>query len=197
MATKSVLSAIVVTMLASATTLSAHIVRGILFPTLATAFVSSPSGALDSPIPIAWGAEDTGLRVACFYVANTSPVVTGGWPRITAVGFELPGPRSGFSLLAPANADWRVVDNVPASLLGRGNVTLDFVIVANGLGIPPGQTAARGNGTRFCLSGPFPDGLNIEQLINGVVVGYQAQASGPIIEMGLWDSPQRTVPLFP
>jgi hypothetical protein len=55
-----------------AAVVSAHVVRGVVNPTLATAFVSSPSGASDAPIKIAWGTPDTGLRVVCFYAAKTS-----------------------------------------------------------------------------------------------------------------------------
>lgn len=182
----------------SLATVSGHVVRGILYPTQATAFVSSPSAADDSPIIVRWGAEDTGQRVACLNVANTSPAAAGlsGYPRITAVGLELPGARAGFTLLG-GEAEWEVMSNVPASLLGRGSVTLDVVLLARGSGLPPGQAATRGSGTRFCLSGPFPDGLNIEQLINGVAVGFQTQPNGPIVDIGLWESPQRVVPLFP
>jgi hypothetical protein len=191
--------AIAAVVVSSMSTVSAHVVRGILFPTQATAFVSSPSAAEDAPIPIRWGTDDSGLRVACFNVANTAPPLPDapGYPRVTAVGFELPGVRGGFSLLTVSPDDWRVVSNAPASLLGRGSVTLDLVLLARGAGLPPGQPAARGSGTRFCLSGPFPEGVNIEQLINGVVVGFQKQADGPIVDIGVWDNPQRMVPLFP
>ena len=184
---------------ASISTVSAHVVRGILFPSQATAFVSSPSAADDAPIPIRWGVHDSGLRVACFNVANTATAQAGtpGYPRIVALGFELPGVRGGFTLLTPSPDDWRVVSNAPASLLGRGSVTLDVVLLARGSGVPPGQMAARGAGTRFCLSGPFPDGVDIEQIINGVAVGFQTQPDGPIVDIGIWDNAQRVVPLFP
>src|SRR5512145_1323270 len=88
---------------ALATTLSAHVVKGLVSPTLATAFVSSPSSGTDLLIPITWGTVDTGLRVACFNVANTSPerLDRPGWPRIVGVGFELPDDRSGFALVEP------------------------------------------------------------------------------------------------
>ncbi len=187
-----------VAVVSSLTTLSGHVVRGILYPTQATAFVSSPSAAEDAPIAIRWGAADTGLRIACFNVANTSPVLPGtpGYPRITAVGFELPGARAGFALLG-GESEWQVHNNAPATLLGRGAVTLDVVLVPRGTGLPPGQAATRWSGTRLCLSGPFPDGVNIEQLLNGVVVGYQTHAGGPIVDIGLWDSPLRVVPLYP
>jgi hypothetical protein len=179
--------------------LSAHVVKGILYPTQATAFVSSPSAAEDVPVAIRWATVDTGLRIACFNVANTSPPLQGnpGWPKVTAFGFELSGAQDGLTLLTPSDGSWQVVGNVPASLLGRGTVTLDFAIVSRGPGLSPGQPAVRGSGTRFCLSGPFQDGFSIEQLINGVVVGFQAQENGPLVDLGLWDNAQRVVPLFP
>jgi hypothetical protein len=190
--------AITILVLSSLTTLSGHIVRGILYRTQATAFVSSPSAADDAPIAIRWGGVDTGLRIVCFNAANTSTALPGApdYPRVTAVGFELPGARAGFALVG-GDADWQVVNNAPASLLGRGNVTLDVVLLARGTGLPPGQAATRGSGTRFCVSGPFPDGVNIETLLNGVVVGFQTQANGPIVDIGIWDNAQRIVPLFP
>jgi hypothetical protein len=196
----------------SVTSVTAHIIRGLSFPAFATAFVSSPSAALDAPVPITWAGHDTGLRVACFYVANTSPPLpgTGDWPRITAVGFELPGLRSGFSLNTPLDGDWELLQQQPAELNGVP-LTLDFVLVARAnptgrtpgrpdspAGIPPGQQAARGNGVRFCVSGPFPDGLNIEQIINGVVVRFhQVEPRGIVTDLGVWDSPQRTFPQYP
>lgn len=202
-----------VTFVASLATLSAHVVRGIIHPTLATAFVSSPSSGLDAPIPIVWGARDTGLRVACFYAANTSParVDDPDWPRVTALGVELPGQRSGFTLVEPLDGEWELVEGITAALTGHGNVPVDFALVArvnpvgwsrggphNPLGLPPGQPAARGSGTRFCVSGPFPDGLNIEQVLNGVLVRFhQVQPGGPDIDIGVWDSPLRTIPLYP
>lgn len=198
--------------LASLATASAHIVRGIAHPTLATAFVSSPSAALDAPIPILWASHDTGLRVACFYAANTSPARADAsdWPRITGVGFELPGRRSGFTLLEPLDGTWELVEDVTTGLSGS-SVVLDFAILARvnpagwsrqgpnqPLGVPPGQPAVRGSGTRFCVSGPFPDGLNIEQVINGVVVRFhQVEPYGPSVDMGAWDNPGRTIPLYP
>ena len=195
---KRTLIAATILVAASYTILSGHIVRGILNPTQATAFVSSPSAADDAPIAIKWGTDDTGLRIACFNVANTAPVLPSapGYPRITAVGFELPGARAGFTLLGH-EGEWQVINNAPASLLGRGNVTLDFVLLARGAGLLPGQAATRAASTRFCVSGPFPDGLNVEQLLNGVAVGFQAQTNGPIVDIGLWDNVQRVVPLFP
>ena len=196
----------------SIASVSAHVVRGLTYPTLAHAFVSSPSATQDLPISVMWGLEDTGLRVACFYTANTSPrSADSRWPRITAVGFELPGLLSGFSLMEPLNEEWELVEGANAVLPSHGPVTVDFAIVArvnpvgfspgrpsDPLGIPPGQQAARGSGTRFCVSGPFPEGMTIEQMINGVVVRFhQVQPHGLATDIGIWDNPLRTVPLYP
>jgi len=195
----------------SLVSVSAHVIRGVTFPSLAVAFVSSPTATQDAPIKVTWGAHDTGISVACFYTANTSPASADPqWPRITAVGLELPDRRSGFALMEPLNGEWELVEGANAVLSGRGAATVDVAIVARvnpagfspgsrePLGIPPGQTAARGNGTRFCVSGPFPDGMTIEQMINGVVVRFhQVQPQGLAVDLGIWDSPLRLVPLYP
>lgn len=184
---------------ASAIGLSAHTIRSRDLPDRVTAFVSSPNpGTNDEPIRIAWLPIDTGLKVACFYVSNTAPPdpADPDWPRITSVGFELPGSVSGFSLLSPLGGDWQLIEDVQKSLAGEV-VTLDFAIVSRVnptghapgsphelRGIPPGQP--RATRTQFCVSGPFPDRLpdlstdtpddtvaaTIENLITGVVVGF-------------------------
>ena len=70
-------------------------------------------------------------------------------------------------------------------------------------GLPPGQAAVRGSGTRFCVSGPFPATVNgapatIETLLNGVIVGFAAgEALETAIDLGVWIDPQRTIPLYP
>lgn len=210
--------------LASMAGLSAHVVRGVVNPTLATAFVSSPAAGPDAPIKVLWGGHDTGHRVVCFYAANTSlpRVDDPAWPRVTAVGFELPGQPSGFTLLEPLGEEWRLVEATSADIPGHGRVALDFAIVANvnpagesrgtpePRGLPPGQAAARGSGTRFCVSGPFPDTVpdpgdpttaiatRIEDLINGVVVGFhRVQPHGPSTDVGVWADPRRSIPLYP
>jgi len=209
--------------LASLAGVSAHVVRGGNFPAAAVAFISSPTGEADVPVRVAWADEDTDLRVICFYAANTSlkRVDDDDWPRVTAVGLELPGAPSGFALLEPLNGDWQLVEGMRAAIPNRGSVTLDVAVVANVnpagrgergllLGIPPGQDRLRRNGTRFCISGPFPDTLprlgvprefvntTIESLLNGVVVGFhRVEHGGPSTDAGVWENPLRAVPLYP
>jgi hypothetical protein len=218
--------------IASATSLSAHVVRGLVSPDGATAFISSPTSGTDAPVAVRWltptTTVDTGLRVACFYAANTSAprVDRPGSPRVTSIGFELPGSPTGFSLLSASDGGaWEIVEGRQALLPGRGLVTLDFAIVAHApealqwlpqvadpVGIPPGQASVRGSGTRFCVSGPFPDTLpnlttpdpedvaatTIEGLLNGVVVAFSdVYGSRGGLDVGLWDSPLRAVPLYP
>lgn len=203
---------------------SAHVVKGLFHPTQAAGFVSSPSATADVPISISWGGQATGLRVACFFVANTSTPRPDApaWPRVTAVGFELPGSPTGFALMSPLNAGWELVEHVPVTIPGAGAVTIDFALVApvnpmgHGispqggelLGIPPGQPAGRGSGTRFCVSGPFPDNpaiptpptpLTVEQIINGVVLRFHGvEPHGPSMDLGVWENTaQRPIPLYP
>src|SRR5438045_3188630 len=85
--------AVAVLSIVSLVGLSAHAVKGRANALLATAFVSSPSTGTDVPIAIAWAGADTGLRVVCFNTANTSHARADNavWPRVTAIGFELPG----------------------------------------------------------------------------------------------------------
>lgn len=212
----------------SLATVSAHVVKSLGSGGLASAFVSSPSGGSDAPITIGWGTssqQDTGLRVLCFYVANTSAgrLDRGAWPRITGVGFELPGSPSGFALIAPLDGGWELVEGSDVSIPGHASVTLDFAIIARviptgtatGLphdlgGIPPDQEGVRGSGTRFCVSGPLPDRLpdlstpddpsdtvatTIEGLINGIVVTFGGVAgSQQGIDAGVWFPPPGTAP---
>jgi hypothetical protein len=187
------------------------------------AFVSSPTTANDSPVAIQWvnpsstplTTYDTGLRVVCFFVANPSQAdpARPDWPRITSVGFELPGAPTGFALVDPVGGDWQLREDVPAKLSGQ-DITLDFTIVAgvnptgrtpgkpeNPLGIPPGQPdLTRGAGTRFCVSGPFPPQLTkIEDILNGVVVGFHGvEGNHQGVDAGVWFSQGalRPIPLY-
>ena len=131
-------------------------------------------------------------------------------------------------MLEPLNGDWQLVEAVQQSLGSKGVVTLDFAIMAPvnptgrtpgspqiRRGIPPGQPATRLSGTRFCVSGPFPERLpdlrttanpgdtlatTIELLVNGVVVGFHGvdgQHQG--VDVGTWDAQlpnRRPVPMY-
>ena len=215
--------------LASSIAVPAHVIKSLDWPDRVTAFVSSPTAGSDVPIRIAWG-SDTNLRVACFNVANTSvkdPATTDD-PRVTSVGLELPGSPTGFALLAPLDEGWRLIEGAEVSLGSAGHVTLDFAIVAtvnptghtpgspqDPSGIPAGQPGVRGAGTRFCVSGPFPDALpelstadpadtvptTIEGLLNGVVVGFHGvDGSHQGRDAGVWFPPPgtsaRPIPLY-
>ena len=215
--------------LAAAVAVPAHVIRSLDRSDRVTAFVSSPTAGSDVPIRIVWGV-DTNLRGACFNVANTSvkDPITPDDPRVTSVGLELPGSLTGFALLAPLDAGWRLIEGVEASLGSAGHVTLDFAIVASvnptgrtagspedPAGIPSGQPGVRGAGTRFCVSGPFPDSLpdlatadpadtvptTIEGLLNGVVVGFHGvDGSHQGRDAGVWFPPPgtsaRAIPLY-
>lgn len=206
--------AVVLSVSVSWIALLAHPVRGMTDPS-ATAFVGSPTAASDLPVPVAWGVPpqgfDSGLSVACFKVANTTSRPGSDWPRLTAIGFELPGARSGFTLVSPQSEGWQVVENISLDT-PRGTFTVDFAIVApvnpmgqstggnphQLLGLPPNQPTGRNTATPFCVAGPFPPGFSIEQIIDGVVVRFhRVQPNGPSTDLGLWDSPLRTVPLYP
>lgn len=214
-----VLSALV---LASLTAISAHQVRSVSSSPV-KAFVSSPTAGSDSPIAIQWVVDaqatppevhDTGLRVVCFFVANPSDANPNrpDWPRITSVGFELPGSPSGFALVEPLGGDWVLDENVAAKLAGQ-KVVLDINIAASAKnprargkrheprGIPPGQAdATRGVGTRFCVSGPFPSQLaTIEDVLNGVVIGFHGvEGNHQGVDAGVWltQGALRPIPLY-
>jgi hypothetical protein len=205
--------------IASVASISAHMIKGLAAPDAATAFVASPSSGTDPLIPIVFGTAETGrtgLSVACFLVANTSPERTDrpGWPRVTGAGFELPGTLSGFALMEPLDGDWALIEGTRVTLDGT-EVTLDFAVVARPnpvwwpwhrepRGIPPGQAAVRTGAKRFCVSGPFPAELRpgvatqVEHVIDGVVVGFQGVAD--VLwgrDYGIWDNAARVIPLYP
>jgi hypothetical protein len=141
---------------------------------------------------------------------------------VIGVGLELPGTIAGFALLDPLGDDWELVEGKRAVIPGHGPVTRlrpgrprqSPTVLPKGPsrlpGIPPGQAAVRGSGTRFCVSGPLPDVLpdpavpgqtvptTIESLLNGVVVSFhRVEPHGPSFDVGLWDNAQRLVPLYP
>lgn len=159
----------------------AHRVVGRRSPTTHTALVQSPTASpADLPVTL----FNTGLSVICFRVTNTSTTNS----RITAVGLELPGDLSGFSLVTPLAHGLSLfedLENVP----GFPGVTLDFAVVArqsfNGerSGLPPNAAPVT-----ICVGGPFNPTVPIETLLNGVFVAFEGPAgSGNAFDIGVWE----------
>lgn len=130
----------------------AHTYLGLEQPALVRARVQSPNAAVtDLPIPI----PGTGLSIVCFKVRNTSPDDS----RITAIGFDLPGSPTGFTLVSPTDGEFHLIEQT-SQVPQLPDVTLDFALVTGRTfgggrphsGLPPGDTL-----TTFCVSGPFPD----------------------------------------
>ena len=177
---------------ASATAARAHTIRGVNYPTLATARLTSPNASLvDRPVPV----PGTGLSVACFNVRNTSPD-TSPEARITAIGFDLPGEPTGFTLVSPTDSDFALdseVGNVPFF----PGVTLDFALLTHktfASGNPHLGLARSDSPVQVCVSGPFPsdpDGrlTPIETLLNYSYVRFKKVGpEGELDDVGIWES---------
>jgi hypothetical protein len=170
----------VLVVVGAAIELSAHRVIGVNHPTLHVAAVRSPAASTtDMPVPI----FDTGLRVVCFRVTNSSDT-----SYITGVGLELPGDLSGFALMSPLDRGWSIEEGVDAP--GFPDATMDFAVVTGThfAGGKPKQGIQKEDGTvTICVSGPFP-ATPIETLLNGVFVGFRGQdpaTSG--FDIGVWE----------
>jgi hypothetical protein len=113
-------------LLASLASVSGHPIRGVINGTLAMAHIASPSAGSDSPIKVQWADRETNLRVVCFFAANTSTARDddANWPRITSVGFELPGSPTGFSLLQPGDGEWELVEGMSVAIPDHETVLL-------------------------------------------------------------------------
>ena len=167
----------------------AHTIRGVNYPTLAVARLSSPTSNLDRPIPL--GGD---LALACFNVQNRSLYAA----KITAVGFDLPGDFTGFALVSPVGTEFDL-ENEVGQVPGFPKLTLDFALLtgrtfASGNpadGLPPGSTP-----TQFCVSGPFPRDpadstqfTTIEVLLNYSFVRFkQVGPTGDVADVGVWES---------
>lgn len=167
-----------------ATSLSAHNYAGLEFPTLARARVQSPNAAtVDMPQPIA----GTDLSIVCFKVRNTSPYDS----RISAIGLDLPGTLTGFTLISPPDGDFQLIEQV-SNVPGLPDVTLDFALVTGrtfgggrpNAGLPPSSTL-----TTFCVSGPFPQAMPIERILDlGVLRFQRVGADGESGDIGVWEN---------
>ena len=134
----------------------------------------------------------------------------------------LPGAPSGFALLEPLDGEWELAEGIRAEIPGHDTVTLDVAIVARVnpvgrsrrgphalLGLPPGQLSVRGSGTRFCVSGPFPDtvpdlttprptGDHVDDRTDHQWRRHRLRSGGtswPVRRTSVWESPLRTIPL--
>lgn len=172
---------------ATALTAEAHNIKGINYPTLATARLSSPTTAADRPAPI----EGTELAVACFNVRNTSPYQA----KITAFGLDLPGDLTGFALISPTDTEFRL-ENEVAHVPYFPHTILDFALLTGRTfpsGNPHDGLAPSATPTRFCVSGPFPrdaDGqfTPIETLLNYSYVRFkQVGPDGALDDVGIWE----------
>lgn len=146
--------------------------------------VQSPNAAVtDLPIPIG----GTDLSVVCFRVRNTSPHDS----RITAIGLELAGDRTGYSLVSPTDGDFHLIEQV-AHVPELEGVTLDFALVtgrtfAGGrphAGLPPSDQL-----TTFCVSGPFDQATPIERILDrGVLRVQRVGPAGELGDVAIWEN---------
>jgi hypothetical protein len=174
-----------------------HTIKGINNPAQATARLSSLTTAVDSPIPI----PGSQLSIVCFKVQNTSPFDA----RITAIGFGFPGDFSGFELVDPASVDQTnpsahvtlqsyqnfSIENETGPVPGFECANLDFALqigknFKNGNaddGLAPSLTA-----TTFCVKGPFPKGLSVEEILNYSFVRFRKVGpNGTENDIGIWE----------
>jgi hypothetical protein len=165
--------------------LQAHTYVGIVDRVNARARVQSPNGStVDFPIPI----PGTDLSVVCFRVRNSSPYDS----RITAIGFDVPGTAAtGYTLISPTDSAFHLIEHV-SNVPELHETTLDFALVTGrtfGGGQPNEGLAPSLTLTTFCVSGPFPQTVPIERLIDTGVV--RMQRVGPDAESGdvlVWES---------
>lgn len=165
-----------------------HTIRGVSNPTLAVARLSSPTTAIDRPVPLVGN-----LALACFNVQNRSPFNA----RIVAVGLDLPGDNTGFALISPLGAGFEL-ENEIGQIPGFPLLTLDFALLSGrtfASGNPADGLAPSATPTQFCVSGPFPRDpaditqfATIETLLNYSFVRFkQVGATGDLGDVGVWE----------
>jgi hypothetical protein len=167
----------------SCATASGHNVKGLDYPTLATARITSPTSAVDMPVAI----YDTGVSVACFKVRNTSPYDA----VISAIGIELPGDYGDFSLVLPTDSTFHLGNSVTLSPYFPER-TLDFAFLTgprfNSNGGKGGLTPST-QFTTMCASGQFPSGMTIEEMLNYVFVRFsRVGPKGTLDDIGIWEN---------
>ena len=111
--------------------------------------------------------------------------------RITAIGLELPGEVTGFTLLSPTDSDFRLIEQV-SQVPNLPDATLDFALVTGrtfGGGRPHSGLAPSVSLTTFCVSGPFAPNVPIERLLDrGVLRVQRAGADGELGDVAVWES---------
>jgi len=167
----------------SCANVSAHNIKGVNYPTLATARITSPTAAVDLPVPV----YNTGVSVACFKVRNTSPYNA----VITAFGIDLPGDYDDFNLVLPSDSTFRVYSH--ADLIPfYPERTLDFAFLTgprfNSDGGRKGL-APSVEFTTFCASGQFPPGMTIETMLNYAFVRFtRVGPDANLDDIGIWEN---------
>ena len=160
-----------------------HNVKGLVYPTLATARITSPTTANDVPIPI----YNTGVSVACFKVRNTSPYDS----VITAVGLDLPGDYGDFNLVVPASSMFYVDSSVSMTPFFDDRV-LDFAFLTGPRFNSDGGRLGLHPSTQFtdmCVSGQFPTGMTIETMLNFIFVRFtNVGPYGRFRDIGIWEN---------
>ena len=166
----------------SCATASGHNVKGLDYPTLATARITSPTSAVDMPVPI----YDTGVSVACFKVRNTSPYNA----VISAIGFELPEDFGDFSLVLPADSTFQLGNAVTLRPYFPER-TLDFAFLTGPRFNSNGGSGGLVPSTQFttmCASGRFPGGMSVETMLNYVFVRFsRVGPDGTLDDIGIWE----------
>ena len=173
----------VVMMAVTATVAYGHTYFGLQHRTLVRARVQSPTASTaDFPIPIGDSSS-----LACFAVRNTGLFDS----RITAIGFELPGELTGFSLVSASSSGFHLigpVEHVPE----LPDVTLDFALVTGrtfGGGYPHGGLAPDDPLTTFCVRGPFDPTVPIERMLDrGVLRVQRVGADGELGDVAVWEN---------
>jgi hypothetical protein len=160
-----------------------HNVKGLEYPTLATARITSPTTATDLPVPI----YNTGVSVACFKVRNTSLYDA----VITAVGLDLPGDNGDFNLVLPASSMFRVGSSVTLEPFFDDRV-LDFAFLTGPRFNSDGGKRGLHPSAQFtdmCVSGRFPAGMTIEMMLNYVFVRFtDVGPDGDLRDIGIWEN---------
>ena len=151
---------------------------------LVAARVQSPNAQVtDLPVAIA----GTDLSVVCFKVRNTSDFDS----RITAIGLDLPGALTGFTMVSPTDSEFHLIEQV-SHVPGLPDVTLDFALVTGrtfGGGRPHSGLAPSASLTTFCVSGPFPQDVPIERLLDrGVLRVQRVGVDGELGDVAVWEN---------